>query len=224
MRHIHDAVEDCKSQFFKRISDPAIASHSQAKPALEEGLKSYLKDLNHEMKIIAARWRMTALTAACDLSSRFSQMDVHQPQLANKRPQVVEPSMVDQDSDAYVDADAYADADKSTIQHRANQMEDSSSRYQNEEEELKLVSPVKYMSRAVTIGTRHATTTAVHVMHVEACGIAGLRLDGTLYSFNKSAHGSWLMCCSTHHRHTVDSHAAERRGSPMERRASSSRC
>ena len=234
MRHIQNAVEAYKSPFYKRISDPAITSHSQAKPALEAGLKVFLEAFNAKLEILADEWEMAALTVSYYLSARFSQMDVDQPQFANKKPMIFEPfghemwqesendlkAVIDkliekimikpeQDSDSDAEADVSAEADsyayEPTIQRRSNHNEDSSLNNQDKEEELKLLS-FEFASRAVNIGTKPSTTTTpAYAMHAEDYVVDGLPADGWLDSFNKSTPGSWIACAGNYTRYAIDS-------------------
>ena len=203
------------------MSNPAIASHPQAKPILDGGLKVYQDVFIAKLGVLATQFRVAALTVACNLSTQFSQMDVHQPQLANKRPQIVEPfghemwqereRALKADIEQWFEKimvmpDKYSGSDNSTIQQRANHKEDSSLKNQDEEEEFKL-EPVEYMSRAVNMGMTPVTTTPVYAMHADDYIIDGLPTNESLYSFNKLTPFAWLACASSSTRFAIDSRA-----------------
>ena len=58
IHHIQDVVEAIKSQFYNCMSNPAIASHPQAKPVLEAELKVCLDTLNLKLTLLAAECRL----------------------------------------------------------------------------------------------------------------------------------------------------------------------
>ena len=224
IRHIQDAVEACKSQFHKIISNPAIASDPEAKLVLDGGLKVCLETFIAKLGVLAVECKVAALTVDCNLSTQLSHLNVHQPQLANKWPHIAEPFGHEmwQEREKALKADIEQwfekimmipeedfDRDESTIQHRANYKEDSSSKYQDKENKLKIV-PALNRPRAVNIGMTPARTTLAYVMHHEDYVVDGLPTDDYLYSFSKSSNGAWLACYKSDS-YAIDSRACSAR-------------
>ena len=211
IHRIKDAIEAIKSQFYNCMSNPAIASHSQAKPVLEADLKLCLDTLTAKLAVPVAECNVAALSVASKLSSKLSEIDARQPELAKKRPQIEaqfghemwhenENKMKDHVDQWYEKImgrpDEFQHSEMSIIQLGEYQNLDDTRFIKNDdkEDEFKLV-PVQYMSGAVKTPLKPGMMPD-YTLHAEDYVIDGLQESCWLSSFNKSTNDAWIACLS----------------------------